>query len=211
MHYLQINASSPVNLYGATKLCSDKLFIAANNIKGNRKITFNIVRYGNVLGSRGSVIPLFQEMRNTGEITITDPKMTRFNILIENGVDLILKSLKSEIGGQIFVPKIPSYNIIDLAKAIAPNAKIKYVGIRPGEKLHEEMISVTDSLRTVEYKDYYSILPFTDKNEIIKYAKKTRGKLVKNNFNYVSSTNNHFLKIKEIKKMIDLFENEKEY
>ena len=202
-------ASSPINLYGATKLCSDKLFIAANNIKGKRKIIFNVVRYGNVLGSRGSVIPYFIELNNKNKIlSVTDAKMTRFNILISEGVDLILKSLESNLGGQVFIPKIPSYRILDLVKAINAKAKIKIIGIRSGEKLHEEMISSSDSYRTIQFKSYYSILPFSDKNIITNYIKKNKAKPVETNFNYSSDTNAHFLSVAELTKMIDHYINE---
>lgn len=150
-------ASSPINLYGATKLTSDKLFIAANNIKGNSPIAFSVVRYGNVMASKGSVIPFFYEQKKTGEIPITDPEMTRFNITIDEGVKLIIYALENSIGGEIYVPKIPSYNIVDLAEAIAPEAKKVIVGIRPGEKVHEEMISITDSYNTYDIGKYFII------------------------------------------------------
>ena len=151
-------ASSPINLYGATKLTSDKLFITANNYTGHKKIKFSAVRYGNVMGSRGSVIPLFLKNKNK-IINITDKNMTRFSITLEEGVEFVLLCLQKMLGGEIFIPKIPSYKIIDLAKAIAPNSKIKFTGIRPGEKLHEEMISQSDALNTIEYKKYFVITP----------------------------------------------------
>ena len=161
-------ASSPINLYGATKLTSDKLFIAANNYKGKKSSKFSVVRYGNVTNSRGSVIPFFLKKSKTGEIPITDINMTRFNISLEESVNFVIKSLSKMIGGEIFVPKIPSYRLIDLAKAIAPKAKIKIIGIRPGEKLHEEMISLSESINTLEYKDHFIVTP---NSEYISWSK----------------------------------------
>lgn len=154
-------ACAPINLYGATKLTSDKLFIAANNIRGSRNIRFSVVRYGNVMGSRGSVIPFFIRKRNEGakELPITDRRMTRFNISLEEGVALVMWALGHHLGGELFIPKIPSYRITDVAKAIAPNLPIREIGIRPGEKLHEEMITPTDSLSTIDLGRYYAILP----------------------------------------------------
>ena len=153
-------AVSPLNLYGATKLCSDKLFISANNIIGKRKLSFSVVRYGNVMGSRGSVIPQFLKQKKTGIINVTDKRMTRFNILMEDSIRLVLWALKNSLGGEVFVPKIPSYRILDLAKAVAPNCKINYIGLRPGEKLHEELISEGESYNTVDLEKYYAILNF---------------------------------------------------
>lgn len=154
-------ACAPINLYGATKLTSDKLFVSANNIKGGRDIKFSVVRYGNVMGSRGSVIPFFINKRDSGatELPITDMKMTRFNISLQAGVDLVMFAIGHHLGGEIFIPKIPSYHIIDVAKAIAPNLPLIEIGIRPGEKLHEEMITATDSLNTIDLGKYYAILP----------------------------------------------------
>lgn len=152
-------ACAPINLYGATKLASDKLFSAANNIKGKHDIRFSVVRYGNVMGSRGSVIPFFIEKRKTGTLPITDERMTRFNISLEEGAQLVLYALQNQLGGEIFVPKIPSYRILDVATAVAPDCQTEIVGIRPGEKLHEEMITSTDSLNTIDIGDYYAILP----------------------------------------------------
>ena len=143
-------ACAPINLYGATKLCSDKLFVAANNIKGGRDLRFSVVRYGNVMGSRGSVIPFFMNRRSTGVLPITHEEMTRFNISLKAGVDLVMFAIGHHLGGEIFIPKIPSYKIVDVAKAIAPDAKIEIVGIRPGEKLHEEMITPTDAMNTID-------------------------------------------------------------
>jgi len=152
-------ACAPINLYGATKLCSDKLFVAANNIKGSKDIKFSAVRYGNVMGSRGSVIPFFISKRDSGVLPITHMEMTRFNISLEAGVDLVMFAMQHHLGGEIFIPKIPSYKIVDVANAIAPNAKLEDVGIRPGEKLHEEMITPTDALNTIDLGKYYAILP----------------------------------------------------
>ena len=152
-------AAAPINLYGATKLCSDKLFIAANNIKGDRDLRFSVVRYGNVMGSRGSVIPFFLQKAQSGVLPITDPAMTRFNISLEEGVQMVLWSLEHALGGELFVPKIPSYRIIDVAEAIGPSCEKPVVGIRPGEKIHEEMITASDSFSTVDLGDYYAILP----------------------------------------------------
>lgn len=155
-------AAAPINLYGATKLCSDKLFIAANNIKGRRDIRFSVVRYGNVMGSRGSVIPFFLERKRTGILPITDPAMTRFNISLAEGVEMVLWAIEHGQGGEIFVPKIPSYRITDLAQAIGPGCQHPVVGIRPGEKIHEEMITASDSFNTVDLGRYYAILPGSD-------------------------------------------------
>lgn len=152
-------ACAPINLYGATKLCSDKLFVAANNIKGNRDLRFSVVRYGNVMGSRGSVIPFFMNRKSMGVLPITHEEMTRFNISLQAGVDLVMFAIGHHLGGEIFIPKIPSYKIVDVAKAIAPEAKMEIVGIRPGEKLHEEMITPTDAMNTIDLGAYYAILP----------------------------------------------------
>ena len=154
-------ACAPINLYGATKLTSDKLFTAANNISGFKDIRFSVVRYGNVMGSRGSVIPFFINKRDSGatELPVTDERMTRFNISLQAGVDLVMFAIGHHLGGEIFVPKIPSYHIVDVAKAIAPNLPIREIGIRPGEKLHEEMITMTDALNTIDLGKYYAILP----------------------------------------------------
>ena len=194
-------ASSPINLYGATKLCSDKLFIAANNIKGKKKISFSIVRYGNVMGSRGSVIPSFIRSKKTGSLTITDERMTRFNLTLLESVEMVEWSFKNSIGGEIFVPKIPSYKILDLAKAICPNCKIKTVGIRTGEKLHEELVSIGESQNTFETKKYYIILPTQHKSLLNIYKKKFKAKKVDREFFY-RSNKNRFLSVSEIKKLI---------
>ena len=152
-------AAAPINLYGATKLCSDKLFIAANNIKGDRDLRFSVVRYGNVMGSRGSVIPFFMEKAKSGVLPITDSAMTRFNISLSEGVDMVFWSLENALGGELFVPKIPSYRIVDVAQAIGPSCEKPIVGIRPGEKIHEEMITSSDSFTTIDLGAYYAILP----------------------------------------------------
>ena len=152
-------AAAPINLYGATKLCSDKLFVAANNFKGHGDVRFSVVRYGNVMGSRGSVIPFFLEKRKTGVLPITDERMTRFNISLEEGVEFVLRALEHMWGGELFVPKIPSYRITDVAEAIGPDCRREIVGIRPGEKLHEEMITETDGLNTLEFDDHFVMLP----------------------------------------------------
>ena len=195
-------ACSPINLYGATKLCSDKLFISANNIKGNRNIKFSVVRYGNVLGSRGSVVPFFLKNRLKGILPITDKDMTRFNITLDYAVDVVIWSFKNLIGGELLVPKLPSYKILDLANAISYKAKKPIVGVRPGEKIHEEMISGSDSQNTLELKNFYFILPNLNKSTINKYKKKFNAKPVKKNFSYSSNENQKFLSIKELKKLI---------
>ena len=194
-------AAAPVNLYGATKLCSDKLFIAANNFRGERDIRFSVVRYGNVMGSRGSVIPFFLEKAKEGVLPITHPDMTRFNILLEEGVDMVLWALENAMGTEIFVPKIPSYRITDVAKAVAPNCKIEVVGIRPGEKLHEEMITTSDSATTIDIGPYYVILPVN--NGVKKRYMKERSALaVPDNFSYNSGSNPRFLSLEELERLL---------
>ena len=194
-------ASSPVNLYGATKLASDKLFVAANNYSGAKRTIFSIVRYGNVMGSRGSVIPYFFSIKNQGVLPITDEKMTRFMISLEDGVKLVWNAFDDMLGGEIYVKKIPSIKILDLAKIIAPEANLKIIGIRPGEKLHEQMIGLEDSEFTYEYYDYYKILPqinnwHTDKNRI------KNGRKVAQNFVYSSNLNNNWMTKEEVCKWI---------
>jgi len=196
-------AAAPVNLYGATKLCSDKLFVAANNIRGNRDLRFSVVRYGNVMGSRGSVIPFFAERRATGRLPVTDPAMTRFNISLEDGVKMVLWSIANASGGEILVPKIPSYRILDVAAAIAPECEIDHVGIRPGEKIHEEMITASDSFNTVDLGDYYAILPSGDPEMLDRYVAERNGKLVAPGFSYDSGSNEHFLTVDELRTLID--------
>ena len=198
-------ACAPINLYGATKLCSDKLFIAANNYKGLHDIKFSVVRYGNVMGSRGSVIPFFIKMKKTGILPITDKRMTRFNITLKEGVNLVLLAIKKMWGGELYVPKIPSYRIIDLAKAICQECEIKEVGIRAGEKLHEEMITKTDALSTVEFENYYVILPYKPKFYLEKFRLESNekpGKKIEYGFSYSSGTNNKFLSVEELKDLI---------
>ena len=195
-------AAAPINLYGATKLCSDKLLIAANNIKGRRNLRFSVVRYGNVMGSRGSVIPFFLEKANTGVLPITDPSMTRFNISLKEGVSMVFWALRSGIGGEIFVPKIPSYRIIDVAEAIGPSCNKSIVGIRPGEKIHEEMITTSDSFSTVDLGQYFAILP-TDGITLEAYkAANIPFDSVPAGFAYNSGTNPHFLSVEEIRDLI---------
>jgi len=196
-------AAAPINLYGATKLASDKLFVAANNYTGKKNIIFSVVRYGNVMGSRGSVIPIFLEQKKTGALTITHKDMTRFNITLEDGVNFVINCANLMIGGEIFVPKIPSYKVLDLAKAIAPNAKISFTGIRPGEKIHEEMITQSDSVNAIEFNKYYTIVP---NNQFVDLKKKNlflkSGKKCKIGFSYDSFKNKNYLSIKQIKNLI---------
>lgn len=195
-------AAAPINLYGATKLCSDKLFISANNIKGSRNIRFSVVRYGNVMGSRGSVIPFFLDKKKTGVLPITDTTMTRFNISLDDGVDMVLWAIKHALGGEILVPKIPSYRITDIAEAIAPEAEHPIVGIRPGEKVHEEMVTESDSFNTVDLGKYYAILPSADNVLSEKYLAKEGVVKVPEGFCYNSGTNTDFLSVEEIRKLI---------
>lgn len=198
-------AAAPINLYGATKLTSDKLFVAANNYKGHRNIRFSVVRYGNVMGSRGSVIPFFLKMRPSGVLPITDERMTRFNITLQQGVDFVLNCFGRMWGGEIFVPRIPSYRITDVAEAIAPDAEHKIVGIRPGEKLHEEMVTSTDSLNTVEFDDYFVILPSYhqwDVDEFRTQSSEEPGEMCEPGFSYNSGTNDQFLTVDELRELI---------
>lgn len=197
-------ASSPINLYGATKLCADKLVVSAENIKGNSRLIPCVVRYGNVMASRGSIIPLLIEKRNNKVIELTHKEMTRFNISLDQAVELVIHSIKNAKGGEIFIPKIPSYRLIDLAKAISPNSKIKFTGIRPGEKLHEEMISFSESTNTIMYNNYYIILPSFRNYSIEQYIKKNGGKKIIKGFNYRSDTNKEFLSINQIRKILNL-------
>lgn len=195
-------AAAPINLYGATKLCSDKLFTAANNIRGSRDLKFSVVRYGNVMGSRGSVIPFFMDKRNTGVLPITDPEMTRFNISLQEGVDMVLWALENAKGGEIFVPKIPSYRITDVAQAIGPNCEHPVVGIRPGEKIHEEMITESDSFNTVDLGRYYAILPSAGAHSVESYCNATGGQAVQPGFAYNSGTNTDFLTPAQLKSLM---------
>ena len=194
-------AAAPVNLYVATKLCSDKLFIAANNFRGERDIRFSVVRYGNVMGSRGSVIPFFLEKAKEGVLPITHPDMTRFNILLEEGVDMVLLALENAMGTEIFVPKIPSYRITDVAKAVAPNCKIEVVGIRPGEKLHEEMITTSDSATTIDIGPYYVILPINNCVQR-RYIRERNALAVPDGFSYNSGSNPDFLSVDQLERLL---------
>ena len=195
-------AAAPANLYGATKLCSDKLFIAANNIVGARDLRFSVVRYGNVMGSRGSVVPFFLKMRQTGTLPITDPRMTRFSITMEEAIDMVFWAIEHSLGGEVFVPKIPSYRITDLAEAIGPECKKEIVGIRPGEKIHEEMIVPADSASTVDIGKYFAILPLVRGITVDKYLKQRTGELVDMDFHYHSGNNEHFLSVEELRDLI---------
>ena len=199
-------AAAPINIYGATKLCSDKLFIAANNLKGTRDISFSVVRYGNVMGSRGSVIPFFLDRRSTGILPITDKRMTRFNISLDEGVDMVLYTLQNSIGGEILVPKIPSYRIMDVAEAIGPDCEKPVVGIRPGEKLHEEMVTASDSTNTLENDQYFVIVPMLHKakhEETMKrYAKHHQAQPVPTDFRYSSDRNDQWLNVEQLRHLI---------
>jgi UDP-N-acetylglucosamine 4,6-dehydratase len=195
-------AAAPINLYGATKLCSDKLFTAANNIRGNRNLRFSVVRYGNVMGSRGSVIPFFIERRKTGILPITDPAMTRFNISLADGVEMVMWALDNALGGEIFVPKIPSYRITDVATAIGPDCEHPVVGVRAGEKIHEEMITESDSFNTVDLGRYFAILPSAGDYPPEVYAREMGGSLVRPGFAYNSGTNDRFLTVNELRQLM---------
>jgi UDP-N-acetylglucosamine 4,6-dehydratase len=204
-------AAAPINLYGATKLCSDKLFIAANNMCGHRKLRFSVVRYGNVLGSRGSVVPFFLEQRSKGSIPITDPEMTRFNITLEEGVKMVLHAIENSWGGELFVPKIPSFKVTDLAEAVCPGGKIEIIGIRPGEKIHEEMITQSDSLNTYDCGNYYVILPSAISQSTWQrstgwnqnnWLENFKAKLVSRGFCYSSGNNSEWLNVTDLRKLI---------
>lgn len=197
-------ACAPINLYGATKLTSDKLFIAANNIKGGKDIRFSVVRYGNVMGSNGSVIPFFLKKRKEGVLPITDPNMTRFNISLTEGVEMVLHALETAWGGELFVPKIPSYKITEVAEAIAPECRQQIVGIRPGEKIHEEMITSSDSFSTYDLGKYYVILPLTSHWKLENYIDAFHAKKVPDGFHYSSGTNTEWLSVEEIRSLIQL-------
>ena len=202
------NACAPINLYGATKLTSDKLFTAANNISGSKDIKFSVVRYGNVMGSRGSVIPFFIHKRDNGvkELPITDMRMTRFNISLQAGVDLVMYAIGHHLGGEIFIPKIPSYHIVDVAKAIAPNIPLVEVGIRPGEKLHEEMITVTDALNTIDLGQYYAILPSVSfKHQREEYLQHHQAVPVPQGFHYSSDQNEEWETVETLRAKIKEF------
>ena len=196
-------ACAPINLYGATKLVSDKLFTAANNIRGSKNIKFSVVRYGNVMGSRGSVIPFFMNKKSSGTLPITHPEMTRFNISLQAGVDMVMYALDHHLGGEIFVPKIPSYRILDIAEALAPDCETSIVGIRPGEKLHEEMITDTDSLNTIDLGEYYAILPsvsFTCSEK--DYMQHHKAQKVPFGFKYNSGTNDKWESVDSLRKLV---------
>ena len=195
-------ACAPINLYGATKLASDKLFIAANNIKGNKDIKFSVVRYGNVMGSNGSVIPFFIKKRKEKVLPITDINMTRFNISLEGGVEMVLHALNNAWGGEVFIPKIPSYKILDIAKAIGPECEIKVIGIRPGEKIHEEMITVSDSYSTYDLGKYYVILPQMTTWKIEDYIKHFAARLVPDGFSYSSDKNTEWETVEQLRVLI---------
>lgn len=197
-------AAAPINLYGATKLASDKLFVAANNIRGWNPITFSVVRYGNVMGSNGSVIPYFLNKRSEGVLPITDPTMTRFNISLDGGVNMVMHALNHAWGGEIFIPKIPSYRILDIAEAIGPECEKRVVGIRPGEKIHEEMITPSDSFYTYDLGEYYTILPATHKwnlDEFIGHFKATKVPL---GFKYNSGENEEWETVESLRELIRL-------
>jgi UDP-N-acetylglucosamine 4,6-dehydratase (inverting) len=195
-------AAAPINLYGATKLCSDKLFVAANNIRGKRDLGFSVVRYGNVMGSRGSVIPFFLEKAKSGVLPITDPAMTRFNISLSDGVAMVLWALENALGGELFVPKIPSYRITDVAEAIGPSCEKPITGIRPGEKIHEEMITASDSFTTIDLGEYYAILP-SDGRLLQRYQSEGRSFIaVESGFAYNSGSNPDFLSVGQLRELI---------
>lgn len=194
-------ACAPVNLYGSTKLCSDKLFISANNIKGNKDISFSVVRYGNVFGSRGSVLPIFIEQQKNKLLTVTDRRMTRFHISLKAAVDAIVWAVNNLQGGEILVPKLKSYNIMDLCKAISPTSKIKFLGIQPGEKLHEDLITNHDAINTIELNKYFIVL----KDRNLDKNKFKKNKYVNENFFYSSGDNKEFLSVSELRKLINEF------
>jgi len=199
-------AANPVNLYGATKLCSDKLFVAANAYSGFHGTRFSVVRYGNVVGSRGSVIPYFLAQRGTGRLTITDPRMTRFLITLDQGVDFVLRSIEDMQGGEVFVPKIPTVGVMDLARVIAPNCVHETIGIRPGEKLHEAMIGEDDARLTIEYDDYYVIQPTHSFWNHVDYMAGRPGQLCPEGFKYTSDTNPRRLSDDEIRELVAMVE-----
>jgi UDP-N-acetylglucosamine 4,6-dehydratase/5-epimerase len=195
-------AAAPINLYGATKLASDKLFVAANNIKGWNPIRFSVVRYGNVMGSNGSVIPFFLNKKKEGVLPITDETMTRFNISLQGGVDMVMHALETAWGGEIFVPKIPSYRITDVAEAIGPECEKKVVGIRPGEKIHEEMITSSDSFYTYDLGKYYAIIPAVPRWKVEDFAKEFSAEKVPAGFKYNSGENTDWVSVEELRELI---------
>ena len=195
-------AAAPVNLYGATKLCSDKLFVAANNIAGGRDLRFSVIRYGNVMGSRGSVIPFFLEQAKMRNLPITHPEMTRFNITLQEGIDMVLWSISNALGGEIFVPKIPSYRILDVAEAIGPSCDKTVVGVRPGEKIHEEMITASDSFTTIDLGAYYAILPSDGRVQDRYQEEGISSVAVPSGFAYNSGSNPDFLSVEQLRALI---------
>ena len=201
-------AANPISLYGATKLCADKLFVAANSYSGTHRTRFSVVRYGNVVGSRGSVVPFFLKMRKSGVLPITDTRMTRFWITLDQGVEFVMSRLGRMVGGEVFVPKSPSMNIVDLAHAVAPECKTEIVGIRPGEKLHEVMVPEDDATHTVEYEDSYAILPQFHDWDPNAYMNRNGGKLCADGFRYSSDTNSHWLTVEQLRKMVVSLEKE---
>ena len=199
-------ASAPINLYGATKLASDKLFVAANNYVGSNPIKFSVIRYGNVFGSRGSVIPFFKSNIKKEFLPVTDENMTRFSITLEQGVSFVINCIEKMWGGEIFIPKIPSYKILDVVKAISSSGKYKIIGVRPGEKIHEEMITKTDALNTIEFDKYFVILPslkLWNIKEFIENSDSSIGKFCSRNFSYNSKNNKVFLTVDDLKKLIE--------
>ncbi len=200
-------AAAPINLYGATKLASDKLFIAANNIKGEKNIQFSVVRYGNVMGSNGSVIPFFLSKRKEGILPITDKRMTRFNISLDGGVDMVFHAIENGYGGEIFIPKIPSYKIMDVAEAICPECITEEIGIRPGEKLHEEMITSSDSFFTYDLGLYYAILPSQPIFDLDQFINERNAKKVPNGFSYNSGNNTKWETVETMRELIKIHVN----
>lgn len=195
-------AAAPINLYGATKLCSDKLFVAANNIRGQRDLKLTVIRYGNVFGSRGSVLPLFLEKRKTGVLPITDRGMTRFNISLDEGVEMVLWALENARGGEILIPKLPSYRVTDMATAVDPMCEQRVIGMRPGEKIHEEMITESDSSNTVDCGKHYAILPYSPDYTLEGYCRQMNAKPVPSGFSYSSATNSEFLTVEQLRRLI---------
>jgi UDP-N-acetylglucosamine 4,6-dehydratase/5-epimerase len=195
-------ACAPINLYGATKLTSDKLFVAANNIRGAKQIKFSVVRYGNVMGSNGSVIPFFIKKREEGKLPITDVAMTRFNISLQGGVEMVMYAIQHAWGGEIFIPKIPSYRITDIAKAIAPSCEIDVIGVRPGEKIHEEMITASDSFNTYDLGKYFTILPSVPNFNLNEFIKTFEAKKVPEGFNYDSGSNSEWETVETLRSLI---------
>ena len=196
-------ACAPINLYGATKLTSDKLFVAANNIKGTNPIKFSVVRYGNVMGSNGSVIPFFMNKKKEGRLPITDTTMTRFNISLQGGVDMVIHAIETAWGGEIFIPKIPSYKITDVAEAVAPECEIDVIGIRPGEKIHEEMITSSDSYNTFDLGKYYTILPSVPNFKLEDFVSSFSAQKVPEGFNYNSETNTDWETVDSLRSLIE--------